>query len=313
MRVLPEGLFRAAAVARAGLALVCLVAAPVNVSAQADRPAEETLRLLQDRARLIALYLQAVDRTADLLKDAGSGAPATDRTVAIPGSAGWRVVCLKDLSKEPGAGGQAHAGPSVVAETTFSPDSGQVGTLAMVSPPRQAPATIQAYVRALDEAETLTLSRPDAGRPFVDAAIREKDSTFTVYVISQRPDEGGPSPPAGSPGSLVIGRDFLVRVSANGRQVLSIDKLHDSVTSLSLQPRAPGAPLVHEHDRGDLPSPTDLALVLRQPVLAPLLVLTGRSMYRVDREGGVTWLGPNPTPPARPAPSPATPGGGGAP
>ncbi len=312
MTVSPQGASSTAAVVRAGLALACLVASPTTVSAQADRPAEETLRSLQERGRLIAIYLQAVDRTADLLKAQGSGAPPSDRTVVIPESAGWRVVCLKDLTKEPGVAGPARAGLSIVGETTFSPDSGQVGTLGLIVPPRSAPATIQAYGRALDEAETATLSRPDAGRPFVDAVIREKDSTFTVYVISQKPDEGAPAPPAASPVSVVIGRDFIVRIAANGRQVLSVAKLHDSVASLSLLPRAPGAPLLHEHDKGDLPAPTDVALVLRQPVLAPLLVLTEHFMFRVDREGGVTWLGPNPTPPARPAPSPP-PGGGGAP
>jgi|SRR5437773_2514041 len=309
----PQEAWSMATVVRAALALACLAVAPNTASAQADRPAEEMLRSLQERGRQIALYLQAVDRTADLLKTQGSGAPPSDRTVVIPESAGWRVVCLKDLTKEPGTAGPARSGLSIVGETTFSPDSGQVGTLGLIVPPRPAPAAIQAYGRALEEAETATLSRPDAGPPFVDAVLREKDSTFTVYVISQKPDETAPAPPATSPGSVVIGRDFIVRVAANGRQVLSVEKLHDSVASLSLLPRAPGAPLLHEHDKGDLPAPTDVALVLRQPVLAPLLVLTGRFMFRVDREGEVTWLGPNPTPSARPARSPVPPGGGGAP
>ncbi|HYS06640.1 MAG TPA: hypothetical protein VEW47_15790 [Candidatus Dormibacteraeota bacterium] len=310
MRVSLRGACCTAALLRAGLALACLIVSPATASAQADRPAEETLLSLQERGRLIALYLQAVDRTADLLKAQGSGAPPSDRTVVLPDSAGWRVVCLKDLTKEPGMAAPARGGLSIVGETTFSPDSGQVGTLGLIVPPRSAPATIQAYSRALDEAESATLSRPEAGPPFVDAVIREKDSTFTVYVISQKPDEAAPAP--ATPPSIVIGRDFIVRVAANGRQVLSVDRLHDSVASLSLLPRAPGAPLLHEHDKGDLPAPTDVALVMRQPVLAPLLVLTGRFMFRVDREGGVTWLGPNPTPLVKPAPSPPPPGRGGA-
>jgi len=313
MTVSPQAARRTGAVVRAGFALAGLVVAPAAVSAQADRPSEEILTSLQERGRLIALYLQAVDRTADLLKAQGSGAPPSDRTVVLPESAGWRVICLKDLTREPGSAVQPAAGLAQVGETTFSPDSGQVGTLGLIVPPRSAPAAIQAYGRALDGAESAVLGRPDAGRPFVDAVIREKDSTFTVYLISQKPDEGAPDPPATSPASVVIGRDFIVRIAASGRQVLSLERLHDKVASLSLQPRAPGAPLLHEHDKGNLPAPTDVALVLRHPVLAPLLVLTERFMFRVDREGGVTWLGPNPTPPARPAGSPASPGGGGAP
>jgi hypothetical protein len=309
MMASPQGTFRAAAAVCAGLALACLAVSPTVVSAQADRPADETLRLLQERGRLIALYLQAVDRTADLLKAQGTVAPPSDRTVVIPDNAGWRVVCLSNLTKATGGVGSTRAGFAIVGETTFSPDSGQVGALGLIVPPRSAPAAIQAYGRALDEAETATVGRPDGGPPFVDAVIREKDSTFSVYVISQKADERAPA----SPGSVVIGRDFIVRVAASGRQVLSVEKLHDSVASLSLQPRAPGTPLLHEHFKGDLPAPTDVALVLRQPVLAPLLVLTERSMFRVDREGDVIWLGPNPTPPARPAPSPVPPGGGSAP
>src|SRR5882672_2287335 len=99
-----------AALLRAGLALACLIASPATASAQADRPAEETLLSLQERGRLIALFLQAVDRTADLLKAQGSGAPPSDRTVVLPDSAGWRVVCLKDLTKEPGMAALAAAG-----------------------------------------------------------------------------------------------------------------------------------------------------------------------------------------------------------
>jgi hypothetical protein len=309
----PQGACCTAALARAGLALACLIVSPSAASAQAERPSEESLRALQERGRLIALYLQAVDRTADLLKAQGSNAPPSDRTVVIPDSAGWRVSCLKDLAKEPGMAGAMPSGLSLVGETTFSPDSGQVGTLGLIVPPRPAPAAIQAYARALDQAETATVSRPEAGPPFVDAVIREKDSTFTVYVISQKPDDATPPAPAVPPRSVVIGREFVVRVAANGRQVLSTERLHGSVAALSLLPRPPGTPLLHEHDTGDLPAPTDVALVLRQPVLAPLLVLTGRSMFRVDREGGVTWLGPNPSPAPRPAQSPAPPGGGAAP
>src|SRR5882672_2966215 len=213
MRVSPRGACCTAALLRAGLALACLIVSPATASAQADRPAEETLLSLQERGRLIALYLQAVDRTADLLKTQGSGAPPSDRTVVLPDSAGWRVVCLKDLTKEPGMAAPGRSGLSIVGETTFSPDSGQVGTLGLIVPPRSAPATIQAYSRALDEAESATLSRPEAG------------------------------PAPATPRSIVIGRDFIVRVAANGRQVLSVERLHDSVASLSLLPRAPGAPL----------------------------------------------------------------------
>jgi hypothetical protein len=296
MRVPMKAGSRCAALVRATLVVACFAGATGLCRAQADRPSDEDLQSLAERGRLIALYMQAVDRTAGILKVRGAGAPATVRTVVIPETSGWRVVCLGDQTKTPGATGAAHAGPVIVAETTFSPDAGQVGTLETITPPRQAPATIQSYARALEEAENATVGASGGGGAFADAVLREKDSTFTVYVISQSPEPGSPT--------LLVGRDFMVRVAASGRQVLSVDKLHDSATEVSLQPRAPGTPVLHQHDKGDLPSPTDVALVLSHPVLAPLLVLTNRSIFRVDREGAVTWLGPNT------GPTPAAPGKG---
>src|SRR3989475_2072675 len=307
------GAFRCAAAGRAALRGICLVAALTPLAAQSDRPPAEALASLQERGRLIALYLQAVDKAADLLKAQGSGASPSDRTVVIPDREGWRVMYVGDSSRDLAASGMVRKGLSIVAETTFSPDAGQLGTLALVIPPRTAPATIQSYVRSLEQAEIATIGRPEGGRPLLEAVVREKDGTFTVYVISQQREEGERDAAAGMAGSVLFGRDYMVRIAASGRQVLSVEKLHDGHASMPLQPRAPGAPLLHEHDKGDLPAPTDVALVLRQPVLAPLLVLTGRFMFRVDREGEVTWLGPNPTPSARPARSPVPPGGGGAP
>ena len=134
----------------------------------------------------------------------------------------------------------------------------------------------------------------------MEAVVRETDGTFTVYVISQHREESDPA--AETAESVVFGRDFVVRIAATGRQVLTVERLHDTIASLSLRPRAPGAPLLHGHGREGMPEPTDVALVLRHPVLAPLLVLTPGFMFRIDREGAVTWLGPNPNP--KPAATP---------
>ena len=310
MAMTPRGGFDWAAAGRASLRCLCLAAALTPLAAQNDRPPAEALASLQERGRLIALYLQAVDKAADLLKAQGSGASPSDRTVVIPDREGWRVIYVGDSSRDLAASGMVRKGLSIVAETTFSPDAGQLGTLGLASPPRAASATIQSYVRSLEQAEIATIGRPEGGRPLLEAVVREKDATFTVYVISQQKEGGERDVAAGMGGSVLFGRDFMVRIAASGRQVLSVEKLHDRNTSMSLQPRAPGTPLLHEHDQGDLPAPTDVALVLRHRVLAPLLVLTPRFMFRIDAEGAVTWLGPNPN--SKPATSqgagPASPG-----
>jgi hypothetical protein len=310
MAVISRGALRRAAGGRAVLRGICLAATLAPVAAQGDRPAEEALASLQERGRLIALYFQAVDKAADLLKAQGSGLPASERTVVIPEREGWRVVFLEDPARKSGPAATPGKGLAIVAETTFSPDAGQVGALARVVPPRTAPASIQSYARCLEQAERVIAGRPDGGRPSLEALVREKDDTFTAYVITRPQEESGRAAPAGGAERAQFGGDFTIRFAAACRQVLSVEKVHDSLASMSLQPRPPGAPLLHEHDEGELPAPMDVALVLRHRVLAPLLVLTPRFMFRVDREGAVTWLGPNPNP--KPAASPAPPGRAGA-
>ena len=91
-------------------------------------------------------------------------------------------------------------------------------------------------------------------------------------------------------------RETFARLLADP-QVLSVEPLHSNATSVALAPRAAGQPTLHTHDQGDLPFPTDVALVLRHRALAPHLVLTPRFMFRIDSEGVVTWLGPNTLPP----------------
>jgi len=311
MAVTSRGVLRWAASGRAVLRVICLAATLAPVAAQSDRPAEEALASVQERGRLIALYFQAVDKAADLLKAQGSGLPASERTVVIPEREGWRVVFLEDPARKSGPAATPSKGLVIVAETTFSPDAGEVGALTRIVPPRTAPATIQSYARCLEQAENVIAGRPDGGRPSLEALVREKDGTFTAYVITRPKEESGGAAAAGGEESVRFGGDFTIRFAASGRQVLTVEKVHDSLASMSLKPRPPGAPLLHEHDEGDLPAPMDVALVLRHRVLAPLLVLTPRFMFRIDREGAVTWLGPNPNP--KPAASPAPPGRAGAP
>jgi len=279
------------------LAALALTAPAGAERAQEGRPSEETLRTLQERGRAIFLYLQAMESAGALLQKHASEGVRPDRTVVISDREGWRVVYLRDLTKESGPAGPKK-GMIVVAETGFSPDSGQVGELTIMEPPHAAPATAQSYARALDQAEEATVTRPDAGTPFEDAVIREKDATFTVYLLSHHDEaDAQGAKDAVAAGSVRFGRDFVIRIAASGRQVLSVEPLHSNAVSVPLAPRPAGQPTLHAHEQGSLPLPTDVALVLRHRSLAPHLVLTPQSMFRIDPEGVVTWLGPNTIPP----------------
>src|SRR5438445_8441578 len=138
----------------------------------------------------------SADQVCELLNRPAKAGEIPDRTVIIPDRDGWQVVFLKDLTKESTPTGP-RKGMVLVAETTFSPDAGQVGNLTIMEPPHAAPATAQSYARALDQAESAAGSRPDAGEPFEDAVIREKDAAFTVYLISHRDEDGGAGGHAG--------------------------------------------------------------------------------------------------------------------
>lgn len=292
------------------MAAFCLAATMGPARAQDDRPSEESLRQLQERGRTIALYLDAVERGLKRFTQQSGQSKPPDRTMAIVDRDGWRVLFLKDLALDAAPSGPKK-GLLLMGETSFSPDARDVGDLRLMLPPHAATASAQSYARALGLAETAVAAIPDAGRPFEDAVVREKDGTFTVYLYSHKPEKE--EPVEGSSGSVTFGRDFLVRVAASGRQVTSVDLLHTRPAAVSIAPRPAGQPTMHTHQEGDLPTPTDVALVMRNPVLAPHLVLTPRSMFRIDVEGGVTWLGANPIPGGSPAPQKPGASGGGAP
>jgi hypothetical protein len=89
----------------------------------------------------------------------------------------------------------------------------------------------------------------------------------------------------------------MARVAASGRQLRSIEGLHaGDPIAVPIPARATGQATLHTHTTGDLPTPTDVALVRIHPALAPHLVMTPRHIFRIDRDGKVTWLGPNAAP-----------------
>jgi hypothetical protein len=260
-----------------------------------DRPPDADLQLVEQRGREIAFYIMASSKAAERLKREGSAIATPDQTLVVNGREGLRVLFLKN--PDPATG---QKGFLVLAETGFDPTSGDVGNLSPVVPPKTAPGITLAYTRALDTARGAAASRPEAKPPFDEAVIKEADGTFLVYLKTRLE----------AAWLVRAGDDLVVRVSSNGRQAVSIDALHSEAAALPLAERPPGQPTLHEHKKGDLPTPTDVAIILLHPNLAPHLVLTPRYMFRIDAQGHITFLGPSPS---RTAPPAATGRGGGAP
>ena len=264
-------------------AVISLGAAPAEGPAPAPAaPTPETLLALAERGRQIALYLEAVAEAQETAR-AGGLTAAPDRIVVVAERDGWKVAFVKDVQEAPGK--QAL---KLLAEAPFNPQVGEIGGIRMAVPPRNAPLTIGSHVRALGTAEAAAASR--GGHPPWEATVfREKDGTFTVYLKSRNGEE---------PGTVRFGDDMQVRVASTGRQVTEIEPLHGEVVVVPGGARLPGQPTtLHTHVPGDLPSPTDVATVIRTPQLAPHLVLTPHWMFRIDTQGAITLLGPNMSPP----------------
>jgi len=182
----------------------------------------------------------------------------------------------------------------------FNQTVGELGAIRIAVPPRTLTAAVASYARALDVAETTVAGNPGVRPPIESSVFRETDGSFTVYLKSKGDD----------PALARFGGDVRVRVATTGRQLLEIEALHGESAVVSRAPRPAGAPTIHEHAPADLPSPTDIAEILRDPALAPLLALTPRWMFRVDAQGNVTFLGSNPAasaPAQSPAPAPGQP------
>ncbi|MFQ5877862.1 MAG: hypothetical protein ACE5JH_09290 [Acidobacteriota bacterium] len=260
-------------------------AAPVSRPPPAP-PSEEEIRRVEQRGREIAFSLDAVGRARVEFDRYGEPTAAPDHLLLLRGRDVWRVVFVKEAAVDKG-----RPRTWVVAEISFVNDPTNAGPLRIMSPPRPAADTTVTHLRAMEIARSTAVGR--GLRPPLDAAIfRERNGTFSAYLKS-RPQEAE---------GVLFGADLLIRVAATGRRLISGAPLHAGVP-VTLDPgdRPPGGPTVHSHLEADLPTATDVATVMRHARVAPHLVLTPHFIFRIDAAGRVSYLGPNPDPPAPPA------------
>ncbi len=259
-------------------------------AAAVEPPAEETLRALSERGRAVAAGIVGTAKAREKLARQGQGIAKADGVIATLDHDLWHILFLKDREAEP-APGMPRSGTLVLAETEYGEAADDVGSLRVMSPPRPATSTMVSTLRAVQIALTEAGSRSKPETPFDLASFRERDGTFTIYLLPQG---------AGN-GSARFGGDFVVRVMSSGRQIMTVDAAHSTTTDVPLAGRAAGQPSLHSHASGDLPTVGDVALVRMHPSLAPHLVLTPHSIFRIDAEGSITWLGPNPVPGSAPS------------
>jgi hypothetical protein len=114
-------------------------------------------------------------------------------------------------------------------------------------------------------------------------------AAYVVYLQTQS-----------APGAARFGSDVRLRISGDGMQVGEMVPLHDETSTVPVPARPGASPTLHSHTQGDLPTETDVAVVLEHPTIAPHLLLTPHHMFRIEADGRLSYLGPNAVPPAAP-------------
>ena len=257
-------------------------ARPPAAPAGGDRPADEMLRAVETEGRRIATYREAIDKARAQAREKNPDLLEGTRMVVVNRSGTWHVVFLRQVTT---AG--VTKGLMAVADAVFNPRAGDLSAFQAFDPPRASPSDAQAALRAGDS----SISRGQQGLPggttFEETMMRDGQGPWTVYLL-RRPTV---------PGTVSIGGDFVATVSPDGTQVTDIKPIHDKSVGDSVPLAKSVSPTLHMHPSGDLPTATDVAMVLEHPALAPHLVLTPRWMFRIEESGAITYLGPNSVPP----------------
>lgn len=271
------------AVAAAGVLLLAALAAPLEAQ-PAGRPTEAELQAITDGGKRIAAYHEAIAgcRAALAQRQPDLG---ESRAVTVDRNGVMHVFFLRRETA-----GKERWIP--LADATWQPRAGEVGSLVMMDQAKAPPADVIGHLRALDAARTGTAARPGGPpAPFDEAVFKEKGSVAYVVYLQTRPERTD---------AARFGSDVRIRLSGDGLQVGEVTPLHDATTTVAVPPRAGASPTLHSHAQGDLPTETDVAVVLDHPTIAPHLVLTPRHMFRIEADGRIQWLGPNAVPPAAP-------------
>lgn len=114
------------------------------------------------------------------------------------------------------------------------------------------------------------------------SVFREPDGTISVYLL-----------PGNTEADIVlIGGDFKITVSEDASKVLKITELHKGY--LRAPAKSSDGDIVagfHTHILSDLPTETDVAMIILNPVLAPHYVTGKNWMSEIDANGKITILG----------------------
>jgi len=272
--------------AAVGLGAVAAGAPPVPAppAAPMSRPTEADLQAISDEGRRIAVYHEAVAKCrAAVARQRPDLAEA--RAVVVDRNGVPHVFFFR--REESGA---VVRGWVLGADVAYQPRAGEVGTTVFPDPAKTPPADAVNHLRAVEAARGAVSTRPGGPpAPWDEAVFKEKAGGAYVVYLQTRPERAD---------AARFGSDARFRISGDGLQVGEMTPLHGDTTTVAVPARPGASPTLHSHATGDLPTETDVAVVLDHPALAPHLVLTPRHMFRIESDGHISYLGPNAVPPA---------------
>jgi len=115
------------------------------------------------------------------------------------------------------------------------------------------------------------------------SVFAETNGTISVYVVPGNTD----------PEVVLLGGDYRISVSGDGREIIKVIELHKTV--LEFPSRVPEGieafGTVRTNAIGELPAGTDVSFIIRNPHLAPHTVIGPRWTARISASGALTILG----------------------
>lgn len=240
-----------------------------GLSAGQVAPSTEEIVKIENRGRQIADYERAAIKATDLLLASEPNKSKLGIYLAINSGGTW-VVYFGKISD---AGTEF-----VVARSYFCPD-GLFNEMKEVQDFQTATKEILHLAKAVELALS---SIKGKFQRYNSNVFREKNSSITVYL----------TPGNENPEIILLGGDFKFSISQDGSEILNEALLHKSVLRMPLNIGGGKQPAsaFHTHVLDDLPTETDVALVLLNPQLAPHFVAGPRWMSRVDATGKITIL-----------------------
>ncbi|HEV8199668.1 MAG TPA: hypothetical protein VGS03_06580 [Candidatus Polarisedimenticolia bacterium] len=245
-------------------------------------PTGEELQTISENGRRIAAYHEAVTKTRAALAPQHPEV-AEARAVVVDRNGVPHVFFFH----------RDETGPQprwvLIADVVYQSRAGEVGATVFPDPAKAPPADAVTHLRAIEAARAGVVAKPGGPTgPWDEAVFKEKTGgAYMVYLQTQA-----------APNTARFGSDARLRISGDGMQVGEMTVLHVETTAVPVPARAGASPTLHSHPQGDLPTDTDVAMVVDHPTIAPHLILTPHHMFRIESDGRVSYLGPNAVPPA---------------